>query len=139
MQSRSIFVKNVDFRVPVAILYQSVLCEPDSNATLKLVIPFLKIVISLSDFEMSEEASSEGLDKSNTLVDLSVSGTCFTVPRSVLTDQNWVLSRIPEFDMPWGVYHNGRYFVDADPQSFRWVLHFVRYVTPECTVGGCSP
>jgi len=76
-------------------------------------------------------------NRDNDLFDLSVSGTSFTVPRSILTDRQWILSHIvPDGitdkdentkTVPWGTYHNGKYFIDVDPQAFRWILHFIRH------------
>ena len=60
------------------------------------------------------------------LVELSVSGTSFTVRKELLTEHDWVLSRIVENDIPWALHHNRRYFLGQDPVAFRWVLHYTR-------------
>ena len=61
------------------------------------------------------------------LVEISVSGTSFTLRREVLVENDWMLARIVDKKLPWALHHNGRYFIDADPTSFGWVLHFTRY------------
>uniref|UniRef100_A0A7S4VIW2 Potassium channel tetramerisation-type BTB domain-containing protein n=1 Tax=Ditylum brightwellii TaxID=49249 RepID=A0A7S4VIW2_9STRA len=75
-------------------------------------------------------------NRDNAIIDLSVSGTTFTVPRSILTDRQWMLSNIASDHansdediktVPWGTFHNGKYFIDTDPKAFRWILHFIRH------------
>ena len=68
---------------------------------------------------------TEGEDDS-ILIDLSVSGVPYTIRRSLLTEKNWILSRIVESEIPWAIRHKGRYFLDVDAESFRsgfFILH----------------
>lgn len=62
-----------------------------------------------------------------TLIQLSVSGTPFTVRGEMLTENEWILSKIVEEDtIPWGILDDGKYYIDQDPIAFRWVLHYAR-------------
>jgi hypothetical protein len=60
------------------------------------------------------------------IVELSISGTSFTVRRKRLTEHDWMLFKLVDNETPWAIYHTGRYFLDVDPVAFRWILHYTR-------------
>lgn len=42
-------------------------------------------------------------------------------------EHDWMLRNLLNNETRnWGIYHNGRYFIDADPIAFRWILHYTR-------------
>eukprot|EP00978_Attheya_sp_CCMP212_P017149 scaffold45541_cov49-Attheya_sp.AAC.2 len=60
----------------------------------------------------SHEVSLKRVDSNNTsdspFVDMSVSGTRFTMLRSTVIETDWILSRAVDGEIPWGTYHEGR-------------------------------
>ena len=77
--------------------------------------------------EVSKRTELEKEEES--FVELSVQGTSFILLRFMVTETEWLLSSIgseDENNVPWGIHQNGKYYIDADPQTFRWVLHFLK-------------
>ena len=83
---------------------------------------------------MADKTNNREAIEETELVDLSLSGTSFTIRRKMLTEHKWMLSKLLDEDIPWALHHNGRYFIDADPVAFRWVLHFARYQSLPATL-----
>lgn len=59
------------------------------------------------------------------LVDLSVSGTIFSIRKGVLVNTDWILSELLDSGIPWVLKDEQRYYLKLDPTAFRWVLHFL--------------
>jgi hypothetical protein len=78
----------------------------------------------------SHEVSLKRVKSNNTsdspFIDMSVLGTRFTMLRSTVIETDWILSRAVDGDIPWGTYHEGRYYLDVDPVAFRSILHFIK-------------
>lgn len=70
-------------------------------------------------------------DPNNQFIEISALGTPFVIPSSWLVKHEWVLSKLSvdpiAGELPWGSFHEGKYFVAVDPACFRWILHFLQF------------
>ena len=69
------------------------------------------------------------------LIDVSAMGTTFILPESLLAKHGWILSRLPQEEdvddiqmIPWGQYHNGRFYILVEPSLFKHILHFAQFL-----------
>ncbi|CAB9515886.1 expressed unknown protein [Seminavis robusta] len=103
-----------------------------SHGFLRFISYYLFLQATTEDGAGPEQADQGRFDSSHEtqspLIDLSVSGTLFTIRRDLLAENKGILSNIDEPDKgPHGIHHEGRYFIDGDPIAFRWILHYLRY------------
>ena len=79
------------------------------------------------------------MEDNKTFANFSAQGSLFTLKKSFVLDNHWVLQKVLNGSIPWETIDELVYYVDCDANAFRCIINFFKHPTDQSIINKLDP